>query len=224
MLGLDTLARRALLAAVVLTVATVGTLPQGVTASALSDGRWIGSWTTATQGVVGAPSQYSNQTLRLIVRTTIGGNQVRVRLSNEVGTQRIVIGSAHIALRSVAESIDRNDRSRADIWRLRFDYRSGGCAGAERSCGTGCPTLVGAGGQHLPTPSNACEHRASAWVADIVRVRAQLGGSHGRCHSVYVLPHRIVAVDHRRSRQGVQAGRRDRRLGRFDHRWGWFER
>ena len=106
MLGLDTLARRALLAAVALTVATVGTLPQGVTASALSHGRWIGSWTTAPQGVVGAPSQYSNQTLRLIVRTTVGGNQVRVRLSNELGTQRMVIGSAHIALRSVAESID----------------------------------------------------------------------------------------------------------------------
>ena len=106
MLRLPTLARRALLAVVALTAATVGTLHQGVTASALSDVRWIGSWTTAPQGVVGAPSQYSNQTLRLIVRTTAGGNQVRVRLSNEIGTQRIVIGSAHIALRSVAESID----------------------------------------------------------------------------------------------------------------------
>lgn len=70
------------------------------------EGRWVGSWATAAQGIVGTPAQYSNQTLRLIVRTSVGGNQVRIRLSNELGTQRIVIGAARIALRSVAESID----------------------------------------------------------------------------------------------------------------------
>jgi lysophospholipase L1-like esterase len=104
--GLPMLARGALIAAVTLTVATSTTLHRDLMASALSDGRWVGSWTTATQGVVGAPSQYSNRTLRLIVRATVGGNHVRVRLSNELGTQRIVIGAAHIAVRSVAESID----------------------------------------------------------------------------------------------------------------------
>ena len=69
--GLPTLTRRALLTAVALTVATSSTLHRNVIASALSDGRWVGSWTTAPQGVVGAPSEYSNQTLRLIVRTTV---------------------------------------------------------------------------------------------------------------------------------------------------------
>ena len=106
MLKLDVRWRRALLAAAALTVATNSALHEHVFASALREGQWVGSWATAVQGVVGAPARYSNQTLRLIVRTSVGGNQVRVRLSNELGTQRIVIGAARIALRSVAESID----------------------------------------------------------------------------------------------------------------------
>jgi lysophospholipase L1-like esterase len=106
MLKLNTRWCRALLTAAALTVTTSSTLHQDVSANALGDGHWVGSWATAPQGVIGAPSQYSNQTLRLIVRTSVGGNQVRVRLSNELGTQRIVIGAARIALRSVAESID----------------------------------------------------------------------------------------------------------------------
>ena len=106
MLKLDTRWRRALLAAAALIVATTGTLHQDLSASGRREGHWVGSWATAVQGVVGAPAQYSNETLRLIVRTSVGGNQVRIRLSNELGTQRIVIGAARIALRSVAESID----------------------------------------------------------------------------------------------------------------------
>ena len=105
-MGLNMLRHRALLGAAALTVATTGTLHQDLSASALRNGHWVGSWATAAQGVVGAPVQYSNQTLRLIVRTSVGGYQVRVRLSNELGTQRIVIGAARVALRSVAESID----------------------------------------------------------------------------------------------------------------------
>ena len=106
MLKLDTRWRRALLAAAALTLATSSTFHQDLSASAQREGRWVGSWATAAQGVVGAPAQYTNQTLRLIIRTSVGGDQVRVRLSNELGTQRIVIGAARIALRTVAESID----------------------------------------------------------------------------------------------------------------------
>jgi lysophospholipase L1-like esterase len=106
MLKQDTRWRRALLGAAALTIATSSTLYEDVLAGAPRVAHWVGSWATAVQGVVGAPAQYSNQTLRLIVRSSVGGNQVRVRLSNELGTQRMVIGAARIALRSVAESID----------------------------------------------------------------------------------------------------------------------
>ena len=40
-----------------------------------------------------------NQTIQMIVRTSIGGSRVRVRLSNAIGNSAVTIGSAHIALR-----------------------------------------------------------------------------------------------------------------------------
>lgn len=62
---------------------------------------WVGTWSTALQ----TPSTttttvFSNQTLRQIVRTSIGGDQVRVRLTNALGTNALLIGAAHIALRA----------------------------------------------------------------------------------------------------------------------------
>jgi lysophospholipase L1-like esterase len=52
-----------------------------------------------------------NQTLRQIVHTTIGGDQVRVGLSNTFGSQPLVIGAAHIAIRKSGSIIvPRSDR------------------------------------------------------------------------------------------------------------------
>ena len=48
----------------------------------------------------GPPVTVSNQTLRQIVRTSVGGNRVRVVLSNVFGTLPIAIGAADIAPRS----------------------------------------------------------------------------------------------------------------------------
>ncbi len=41
----------------------------------------------------------NNQTVRMIVRSSIGGSSVRVRLSNAVGGASVSLGSAHIAIR-----------------------------------------------------------------------------------------------------------------------------
>jgi lysophospholipase L1-like esterase len=43
--------------------------------------------------------QFTNQTLRQIVHTSIGGSRARVVLSNAYGTATVTIGAAHIALR-----------------------------------------------------------------------------------------------------------------------------
>jgi lysophospholipase L1-like esterase len=48
---------------------------------------------------------FTDQTLRLIVHTSLGGNQVRIRLSNELGATPLRIGAAHIALRQEGASI-----------------------------------------------------------------------------------------------------------------------
>src|SRR5260221_12837557 len=45
------------------------------------------------------PLNFSNQTLRQIVHTSIGGDRVRVVLSNAFGTLPLVVGAANIALR-----------------------------------------------------------------------------------------------------------------------------
>jgi lysophospholipase L1-like esterase len=54
---------------------------------------------------------FSNQTLRQVVRTSIGGSRLRVVLSNSYGTQPLTIGAAHVALR------DRDAAIRTDTGR-----------------------------------------------------------------------------------------------------------
>ena len=50
-------------------------------------------------------AQYNNQTIREIVHTSVGGNQVRVRISNTFGSAPLVIGEAHVAVTSSGSSI-----------------------------------------------------------------------------------------------------------------------
>jgi lysophospholipase L1-like esterase len=51
------------------------------------------------------PSAFNNQTVRMIVRTSLGGRRVRVHLSNAFGTTPLTVGAAHIALRSKDSAI-----------------------------------------------------------------------------------------------------------------------
>jgi lysophospholipase L1-like esterase len=48
---------------------------------------------------------YTDQTLRLVVRASIGGNRVRIRVSNEMGSTPLRIGRASIALRTSGATI-----------------------------------------------------------------------------------------------------------------------
>jgi lysophospholipase L1-like esterase len=60
---------------------------------------WISSWTAspmAPRGVM--PASFSNRTIRQIVHLSIGGDKVRVRLSNEFGTKPVLIGAASVAM------------------------------------------------------------------------------------------------------------------------------
>ena len=44
------------------------------------------------------PASFTNQTVRQIVRVSIGGSKVRIRLSNEFGTKPVLIGAASVGL------------------------------------------------------------------------------------------------------------------------------
>jgi uncharacterized protein YbjT (DUF2867 family)/lysophospholipase L1-like esterase len=86
----------------------------------------------ATPGASGPPPplSFTNKTLRHIVQISIGGEQLRVRLSNVYGTAPLMIEGAHVAIAQTGSSIDpASDRAlrvkgartftvpaRAEVW------------------------------------------------------------------------------------------------------------
>ena len=68
---------------------------------------WVATWgaspapqLTDESEIRKAHLEFSNQTLREIIHTSIGGGTVRVRLSNLFGKQTLEIGAVHVAVRS----------------------------------------------------------------------------------------------------------------------------
>jgi lysophospholipase L1-like esterase len=61
------------------------------------------AWTTPPSGAAPLPvlGTVSNQTIRMIARTSIGGRRVRVKLANAFNGTRVEIGAAHIAIRDM---------------------------------------------------------------------------------------------------------------------------
>jgi lysophospholipase L1-like esterase len=63
---------------------------------------WIGSWTASPQALRGVvriiPASFSDRTIRQVAHLSVGGNKVRLRLSNEFGQQPLLIGAASVAL------------------------------------------------------------------------------------------------------------------------------
>ena len=90
-------------AAILVGLAGLAATPASLAADKRDD-RWVGAWSAAPAPLNGA-GQYQDQTLRLIVHTSIAGSQVRIRISNAFGTESLVIGAAHVALRKAGASI-----------------------------------------------------------------------------------------------------------------------
>jgi lysophospholipase L1-like esterase len=68
-----------------------------------SERHWVGTWTTAPAPAEGAA--FSNHTLRMNVRASLGGDTVRVRLSNAYGSRPLAVGAARIGLRDAGPNI-----------------------------------------------------------------------------------------------------------------------
>ncbi|OYV73716.1 MAG: hypothetical protein B7Z72_01885 [Gemmatimonadetes bacterium 21-71-4] len=68
---------------------------------------WIATWSPSQSWMDPRPAAgmrdpvptYANRTLREIVHTTLGGDSVRIRISNEYGDRPLVIGDARVAIR-----------------------------------------------------------------------------------------------------------------------------
>ncbi len=98
------------IAAISLALAAIALTTSVVATERHDDAHWVGTWTASPQGVA-APIQINGQTVRQIVHTSLGGERVRVRLSNAYGTSGLVIGSAHVAISTGGGSISgKSDR------------------------------------------------------------------------------------------------------------------
>ncbi len=64
---------------------------------------WVGTWTAAPAPAEGAA--FSNHTLRMMPRVSIGGRRLRVRISNACGLRPLAIGAAYVGLRSAGPAI-----------------------------------------------------------------------------------------------------------------------
>ena len=64
---------------------------------------WVGTWTAAP--APGEGLAFSNHTLRMIPRVSIGGSRLRVRISNAYGTRPLEIGAARVGLRSTGPAV-----------------------------------------------------------------------------------------------------------------------
>jgi lysophospholipase L1-like esterase len=73
--------------------------------------KWIDAWAvsflpTTVNGTLQSSRTFESQTLRLNVFTKIGGTQARVKFTNKFTAVPLVIGGAHIALRTSGSAVD----------------------------------------------------------------------------------------------------------------------
>ncbi len=104
-----------------LALAAVAAVLLSAPAVSAAQGRWVGTWATGPVAVEPPPPEVQaeevptpaprtpvrvrNQTIRQVVRTSIGGSQVRVAVTNLFGTEPLEVGAAHVAPRAGGETI-----------------------------------------------------------------------------------------------------------------------
>ena len=82
-------------ASVLATVAV--TVSMGAAAgAATSKPRWVATWAASPLG--GGTTQFSDQTVRNIIYTSVGGSEVRVRLSNTFGSGPVEVGATSVGV------------------------------------------------------------------------------------------------------------------------------
>lgn len=72
-----------------------------ITPSAGTNGNWAATWGTSPIAPTATNSNntgFTNQTVRMICHTSLGGNQVRLRVANIFGTNALVLDAAHVAI------------------------------------------------------------------------------------------------------------------------------
>ena len=98
---------------------------EGLDGRASSD--WVGSWATAVTGPEpGAGSAFNgftNASLRMITHISVGGDKIRIRLSNVFGERTVTIGHATVA-RPNTSTPELSDINASTLRTLTFNGRS----------------------------------------------------------------------------------------------------
>jgi len=97
------------LLAVLAVAATTLVAAAGTPATGFLPARWTGSWGTALTAASatntnGSLVGFTDQSVRMIVRTSVGGEKMRIRVSNAFGVQAITVGHATVGLPSASGS------------------------------------------------------------------------------------------------------------------------
>ncbi len=82
----------------------------GLTYAEDPQNHWVSAWRTSVMVPMRFPGMppeapLANQTIRMVVRPTVAGQRLRVRLSNEFGKTPLEVGAAHIALTETGSKI-----------------------------------------------------------------------------------------------------------------------
>jgi lysophospholipase L1-like esterase len=88
-----------------------------------ADGHWVTTWGTAPQLTEPGnlpPAPLAHSTLRQFVRPSIGGKQIRLRFSNNYGTNAVNINAARVALAPSSASLGNGDIITATEQRVTF--------------------------------------------------------------------------------------------------------
>jgi lysophospholipase L1-like esterase len=92
----------AALAAALFSASSLAAQERASAAGSAEARHWVGTWAASPQGDVASRSPsvlaFDHRSIRQVVRVSMGGDTVRVRLSNEFGLVPLVIGAARIAL------------------------------------------------------------------------------------------------------------------------------
>ncbi len=110
------LPRRAVAAAGVVAVATAVVVSMSSPSQASLRPQWVGTWSTALTtpsifGTGGSIAGFTNESVRMIVRTSVEGDRLRIHLANTFGTGPVTIGHASVAFTSAPASPDLNPSS-----------------------------------------------------------------------------------------------------------------
>src|SRR5438874_12905819 len=80
---------------------------------AQSGEHWVATWASSPQqfrvrpgAAAPASTGFKNQTIRMVVHTSIAGKRARLQFSNAYGTAPVTLGAVHVSLRGKGSAID----------------------------------------------------------------------------------------------------------------------